>query len=208
MPLILYKLGGSLLTLPDLDSRLMVLFRQPLPAPLAVTASRPVARALLVGGGPTADVVREWDRRHRLGDQRSHDLAVAAMGLNARFVKSLLPAAEWATKRNSIGRPRAGGRVAVLDPQAVFDEAERQAAVRLPRSWDVTSDSLAAFLAIEWGARAIVLVKSTPRPGRKNVLEAARRGLVDKHFPELAPRIPVIAWVNLRARQPSVERWL
>ena len=41
MPLILYKLGGSLLTLPDLDSRLMVLFRQPLPAPLAGAADGP-----------------------------------------------------------------------------------------------------------------------------------------------------------------------
>ncbi len=175
MPLIFYKLGGSLLTLPDLDSRLMVLFRQPLPAPLAVTADGPLARAVLVGGGRTADVVREWDRHHRLGNQRSHDLAVAAMGLNARLVKSLLPAAEWATKRNSIARLRAGGRVAVLDPQAVLDEAERRATARLPRSWDVTSDSLAAFLATEWGAAALVLVKSKPRPAGKSLREAARR---------------------------------
>jgi 5-(aminomethyl)-3-furanmethanol phosphate kinase len=207
MPLILYKLGGSLLTLPDLDSRLMALFRQPLPASLAATAGRPFTRALLVGGGRATDVVRQWDRRHRLGDQRSHDLAVAAMGLNARLVKLLLPASEWATKRNSIGRPRAGGRVAVLDPQAVLDEAERRATDRLPRSWDVTSDSVAAFLAIEWGAAALVLVKSTPRPGGKSILEASRRGSVDKHFPQLASRIPLLAWVNLRARQPSVERW-
>src|ERR1700722_8637489 len=207
MPLILYKLGGSLLTLTDLDSRLMALFRQRLPAPLAVSTDGPFARALLVGGGQTADVVREWDRHHRLGDQRSHELAIAAMGLNARLAKTLLPAAEWATKRNSIARMRVGARVAVLDPQAVLDEAEQRSANRLPRSWDVTSDSLAAFLAIEWGAAALVLIKSTPRPGGKSLREAARGGLVDKHFPELAPRLPFVAWVNLRARRPSIERW-
>ncbi len=207
MPLILYKLGGSLLTLPDLDSRLMVLFRQPLPAPLAGAADGPYARALFVGGGRAADVVREWDRHHRLGDQRSHDLAVAAMGLNARLVKSLLPAAEWATKRNSIARLRAGGRVAVLDPQAVLDEAERRATARLPRSWDVTSDSLAAFLAIEWAQpRSCSSNRSRGRRGKASARQRAE-GLVDKHFPELAPRIPFVAWVNLRARQPSVERW-
>ena len=128
------------------------------------------------------------------------------MGLNARLVKSLLPAAEWATKRNSIARLRAGGRVAVLDPQAVLDEAERRATARLPRSWDVTSDSLAAFLAIESGAAALVLRQIEAAAGGEKPPRGSA-GFGRQTFSRVAPRIPFVAWVNLRARQPSVERW-
>ncbi len=208
MPLVVYKLGGSLLTLPDLESRLAGLFKLPLPPSIGVTSTQPSTRAVLVGGGRAADVVREWDKRFRLGDEPSHELAVAAMGLNARLVYSLMPESKWATKKSSLGEPRSADRIAVLDPAAVLAEAERRDADRLPRSWDVTSDSLAAYLAIQWNADALVLVKSTRRPVGKNVRDAAKNGLVDRHFSQLAHRVSCVAWVNLRSRRPTIDRWL
>jgi hypothetical protein len=54
----------------------------------------------------------------------------------------------------------------------------------------------------------LVLVKSSPRPAGKGAGSAARRGLVDKYFPELSARIPVVAWANLRAKPIAIERWL
>lgn len=207
MPLVVYKLGGSLLTLPDLKSRLAGLFKLPLPPSIGVTSMQSLTRAVLVGGGRAADVVREWDKRFSLGDESSHELAVAAMGLNARLVHSLMPEAKWATKKSSLGGLRSADRIAVLDPAAVLAEAERRAADRLPRSWDVTSDSIAAYLAIQWNADALVLVKSTRRPFGKTVRDAAKKGLVDRHFSQLAHRVSCVAWVNLRSRRPTVDRW-
>ena len=67
---VIYKVGGSLLELPDLPRRLQDVVR-PDVCPLFV-----------IGGGRTADLVREWDRLHQLGEERSHGLALKAMQLN------------------------------------------------------------------------------------------------------------------------------
>jgi hypothetical protein len=207
MPLVLYKLGGSLLTLPDLDRRLAVLFEQDPPLLRQVSSRRPPDRAVLVGGGSAADLVRDWDKRHKLGADRAHDLALAAMVLNARFINFMLANSEWVNRRSSIGAACRRGAIAVLDARALLDEAERRSGERLPRSWALTSDSIAAFLAIQLRASALVLIKSTPRPQR-GPADAARRGTVDKHFPQLAKNIAVVAWSNLRASRPRIERWL
>jgi hypothetical protein len=61
---------------------------------------------------------------------------------------------------------------------------------------------------MEWGASALVLVKSTPRPEGQSAAAAARRGEVDKYFPHLAKRLPLVAWANLRSKRPVIERWL
>jgi 5-(aminomethyl)-3-furanmethanol phosphate kinase len=204
MPLIFYKLGGSLLTLSDLDRRLNVLFQQPLSLSQTSDITGPIARVLLVGGGRSADIVRRWDRKYKLGAERAHDLALAAMELNARLVHGLLPDSVWITKQTAIP----GGRVAVLDPTVVLGEAERRSREQLPRSWDVTSDSIAAFLAIKWDAATLVLVKSTRRPTSGSASAVARRGKVDKYFPKLAGSLPLVAWANLRSRRLVIERWL
>jgi aspartokinase-like uncharacterized kinase len=204
IPLVVYKLGGSLLTLSDLDRRLMALLQERLPI-----TTQPIAdRAVLVGGGETADLVRRWDRKHKLGAERSHDLALAAMAFNARLVHLLVTDSALTPKRTLVRKTCARGRVAILEPAAVLAEAEKRASKRLPRCWDVTSDSIAAFLAMEWGASALVLVKSTPRPEGQSAAAAARRGEVDKYFPHLAKRLPLVAWANLRSKRPVIERWL
>jgi hypothetical protein len=207
MPLVIYKLGGSLLSLNDLDRRLASLFKLPVPLPSQSIGDRSLDRAVLVGGGGAADLVRGWDRTHRLGGERSHELALSAMVLNAQFVNAVLPNSVLVAKRSSLRKACAQGAIAVLDPRAVLDEAEKRSAQRLPRSWDVTSDSIAAFLSISWRAAALVLVKSRLRPAGQSAA-AARRGLVDKYLPELSARIPVVAWANLRAKPIAIERWL
>jgi hypothetical protein len=208
MPLVIYKLGGSLLTLNDLDRRLAFLFKQRLPLPPDPAGSRSLDRAVLVGGGSVADLVRNWDRTQHLGGERSHDLAVAAMALNAQFVNAMMRDSVLLAKRSSIRTACANGSIALLDPRGMLDEAEKRAGQRLPRSWDVTSDSIAAFLSISWRATALVLVKSSPRPAGQSATAAARRGLVDKYFPEVAGRVPVVAWANLRSKRLAIERWL
>src|SRR6516162_7930908 len=78
---IVVKVGGSLLDLLDLGLRLRAWLAQQ-------TRSRLL---LLPGGGPTADVVRELDRRHRLGEAASHWLALRCLSVNAWLLSALLP---------------------------------------------------------------------------------------------------------------------
>ena len=81
MPRTVFKLGGSLLGLANLPQILRAAF--------ALRAeSTPL---LVVGGGRAANLVREWDELHALGDESSHTLALAAMRFNAEFLRRILP---------------------------------------------------------------------------------------------------------------------
>lgn len=90
------KLGGSLLDLADLLPRLRDwLERQP-----------PSSTVLVAGGGRMADVVRDADRLHRLGETVSHWLCIRVMTINAEMLSALLPEAslcrslaEWRSLR-------------------------------------------------------------------------------------------------------------
>src|SRR5207248_247460 len=130
------KVGGSLYGLPDLGPRL----RQWL-------ATLPTQVVLLVpGGGATAEVVRTLYRVHRLGEQKAHWLAFRAVSLNAYFLADLLPPA------SVVGSPRACASCWENQVLPVVDGwrwawDDEQQADRLPHSWDVTSDSLAARVA-------------------------------------------------------------
>lgn len=58
----------------------------------------------------------------------------------------------------------------------------------IPETWDVTSDSLALWLARETGAARCVLVKSAAAPRDRSPAGLARLGLVDAAFPAFAAR--------------------
>ncbi len=73
------KLGGSLLKAPELVERVREL------------ATLVPGALWVVGGGEVADVVRDWDARFSLGDERAHRLALAAMDFNARLLEELVP---------------------------------------------------------------------------------------------------------------------
>jgi len=77
--------------------------------------------------------------------------------------------------RAAIGTALDAGRLPVLAPFAWLRHVDP-----LPHSWDVTSDSIAAWVAGELGARRLVLIKP---PGA--VPGAA--DLVDAHFARSSP---------------------
>jgi aspartokinase-like uncharacterized kinase len=58
---------------------------------------------------------------------------------------------------------------------------------RIPASWSVTSDSLAAWLAVDIGAKRLVLVKSCALPAcTDNAVALADAGIVDEAFAHFA----------------------
>lgn len=173
--LVVVKVGGSLYDLPDLGPRLR--------GWLKGLGGGPVL--LVPGGGPAADVVRELDRHHGLGEEAAHWLALRAMSLNADFLRVLLPEARVVAHPSAT----AAVRLAVLDAHA-FGRADEGAPGCLPHSWEVTSDALAARAAVVGGAERLVLLKSVTIPADVEWEEAARRSLVDGWFPHVLRQAP------------------
>lgn len=163
------KLGGSLATSPELARWLSV-----------VTESGAGRAVLVPGGGPFADAVRVAQRRQQFDDTSAHRMALLAMeqyGLMLTGMQSALVAADSSA---AIARILASGGVPVWMPCTMV-----LACPEIPSTWDVSSDSLAAWLAAQLGAALLVLVKSVSvgsAESRVAADELAERGWVDPLF--------------------------
>ena len=139
--------GGSLQSPAELDAALAIL-------------DGCDCRVLIVpGGGPFADAVRDTDRRLTLSDEAAHWMAIRAMDVFAELLVSRLGRGELVQSPQEVRAALAGGRLPVLLPSHWL-----RAADPLPHSWEVTSDSIAAWLAGVVGARQLILLK--PRDAR------------------------------------------
>jgi probable H4MPT-linked C1 transfer pathway protein len=120
------------------------------------------ARAPVVvpGGGPFADVVRARDLELGLSNTAAHWMAILGMDQYAHLIADRLPGAALVEDRDGIRRAIREGRVPVVAPYRWLREADP-----LPHSWDVTSDSLAAWLAQTLGVDRLVLVKPAGAAG-------------------------------------------
>jgi aspartokinase-like uncharacterized kinase len=216
-PIVLFKLGGSLLTLPDLGRRVRDVMYEParFGVPCATFSRGPSGRAvperprtapihplnrplLVVGGGPAADLVREWDSIHQLSDELAHRLAIRAMSCTALLAASLLDRATIVSRTDELPAVWQRGELPVLLVEPLLAELEAESDDALPASWHVTSDSIAAWLAIRLQAAELVLLKSVDFPPA-GLEAAARDGLVDPCFPRLTSRLARITWLNLRS---------
>jgi len=189
---VVWKVGGSVLSHPSLRKHLK-LWSEVWPGCNA---------GWLVGGGTAADAVREWDTRHRLGDELSHRLALTAMDLNAELVAALLPGARMARSGPQCETAWTEKHPVVFCPQCVVGWGESVSGAQLPRCWDLTSDSIAAWLATQFSAERLVLVKSVAPPG--NVAASIEQGYVDPMFWQYSERIPSVWTVTMDDPQPRV----
>jgi aspartokinase-like uncharacterized kinase len=170
------KVGGSLSHRPRALRRLMT--------SLEALARRPRTLVIVPGGGRFADAVRRADRRFGLGPSSAHWMAILAMDQLALMMCDLARSA--ALVRNP--REIRAGRLNVLAPSAWLIETDP-----LPHSWDVTSDSIAAWVARALDARRLILVKSADTPAR--TLTAGQLGdLVDPYFAR-AWRPDLACWI-------------
>lgn len=181
------KLGGSLLDLDDLGKRLRNWLDR----------TAPRRTALVVGGGATTDIVRDFDLRFRLGELPSHWLALRALSFNSHLLCELLPGSEVVTTLTACKKCWDSGRTPILDPFA-FLTADEGHPDSLPHNWDVTSDSVAARLAELIGANTLVLLKSCPPPPTSQATDWAACGLVDPWFPQAIRRLSSVRVIDFR----------
>jgi aspartokinase-like uncharacterized kinase len=173
------------------------------PAPLRrlmATLGRAARRQWLVvvpGGAAFADEVRRADRRFGLGDTAAHWMAILAMDQYGHLLAELAPGAILVATRREL----APGRLNVLAPSAWLRRVDP-----LPHSWDVTSDSIAAWVARRLGARRLLLVKHTdgfigPARGPRRVPARVRRTALQACSDAVDPYFA-------RALDPAIACWI
>jgi 5-(aminomethyl)-3-furanmethanol phosphate kinase len=194
---VVVKVGGSLLGWPEFPSRLR----------LYLDRSRHERQVLIVGGGRAADLIRELDALHNLGESRSHALALRALDLTAHLVAALVPGLSVIERPDELDDVWRRGRVPLLAPRWFMEMIDRNSSEPLLESWEITTDSIAARVALHLSAEELRMLKSRGAGGlkRKSRAEAALAGLVDPGFPRASASCPRVAIVNLRADPPTID---
>ena len=175
------KLGGSLA-----DSHCLILWLEALSQTSAV---------IVPGGGRFADAVRQAQMHWHFDEQTAHHMAILAMQQYGRMLAGLCPKLIAATTLEDLAKHRGQATVWLPNPEKL-DEAG------IPASWDVTSDSLAAWLAHQLCIENLLLVKSVAeldKPVGKarelTAIQAAEAGWVDPAFYHYAMKRPFKSWL-------------
>jgi 5-(aminomethyl)-3-furanmethanol phosphate kinase len=120
------------------------------------------------GGARFADAVRDADRRFALSAETAHRMAILGMEQFGWLLSELIP------------------QTRVLLPAGLpLDE--------LPASWQVTSDSIAAWVADRVGAERLVLLKA---------VDGLYPDGVDEYLPTILARASFETWV-ISGRDPA-----
>ncbi len=165
------KLGGSMAAEAVLDEWIAVL----------AGSGRPLA--IVPGGGPFADQVRDAQKRMGLSDRAAHAMAILAMDQFGHVILDRDDRLTPARSLQEMDRALAAGKTPVWLPSLLAIPASD-----IPASWDITSDSLAAWLAGQLRADALLLVKQTGAfSSADDVASLTARGIVDAGFDAMLP---------------------
>jgi aspartokinase-like uncharacterized kinase len=147
---------------------------------LALIAERGGGRVVLVpGGGDFADLVRDAQDAFAFSDAVAHRMAILAMEQFGLMLAGIQPELMPVESLDALHAVVRHGRVPVWLPATLT-----KGALDLPASWDVTSDSLAAWLAATLNAERLLLVKACAVPTGLDAERAHEHGIVDAAFAE------------------------
>ena len=165
------KIGGGLALIPRALERVCRAVED---------AARVGGIVVIPGGGPFADAVRSFDQEIGLSSTAAHWMAMLAMDQYAFALADRIRGAILLEDPGSVAEALAQRKVAVLAPSHWMRSADV-----LPHTWDITSDSVAAFIAGALGASRLVLIKPVSQ------------GAVDSCFARMLPAglpVSVLSW--------------
>lgn len=169
---VIVKIGGSLL-------------REGAPSALLARLAAASHLALVPGGGVLADAVRDAQPQLGLSDKAAHAMAILAMEQMAHALLDLAPGLVPCRTLVELTAPRQAA--ALWFPAGMLIGAPG-----IAESWDVTSDSLALWLARTLGATRLVLLKAADARHSGSPLAQAElpalaaAGLIDGAFEGMA----------------------
>jgi hypothetical protein len=174
------KIGGSLLGSPELERWLKIIVK--------FSDGNII---IVPGGGVFADAVREAQKLSKISDACAHRLAVLAMDQFGLLLANLNPLLAIASSELEIAERTWQHRAIVWLPSKMVLADDS-----IPQSWDVTSDSLAAWLAEKLDAKHLILLKSDkPNENELSLKVMTKGGLVDEAFSDFILNKPFSPWV-------------
>jgi hypothetical protein len=153
----------------------------PLLRPWLEAIARAAGHVVVVpGGGPFADTVRSAQPAMRFDDDAAHDMALMAMAQYGRALTGLADGFVYADTIAAVQDAAASQKIPVWSPWPGL-----RAHPDIPRSWDVTSDSLAIWLA---GALSVRHDLTAPAEAQPPDAVMAGAGPPSMPWPRSAPK--------------------
>jgi 5-(aminomethyl)-3-furanmethanol phosphate kinase len=162
-------------------------------------------RLLIVpGGGGFADQVREVYRRFTLDETTAHHMALLAMDQFGYLLSKLIPGSVHTADLSDACRAAETGKAVVLLPSIAVMKADP-----LPHSWEVTSDTISAWIAHQSHCPRLILLKDIDglltaeegNPSGSLIAEltmeqlAEHSGGVDKYLSHFLSSVRQEAWI-------------
>jgi aspartokinase-like uncharacterized kinase len=192
------KVGGSL-----------ALYPEKLRALCAKLSEISAKHKLIVvpGGGEFADVVRGVDKRFNLSPAASHRMAILGMDQYGFLLSDLMPCSCVVNQLENVQKVLDSGKLPVFLPSNLLLSEDP-----LQNSWDVTSDSIAVYIAGQLHISKVLLVtdvdgvytcdpkkhsdaKLIKRLSAKELLMMNKRTSVDKFLPKLLLQLQIECFV-------------
>lgn len=174
---VVIKVGGSLLALKRLNEELAELIQ--------TVKNHQVV--LLTGGGPAVKAYRKLCEASGIPQERAHWHCIQLMCDLTNTLCDTFPNSVAVSSWNEAELAWKSDRIPwfIVESFLRSDDKQRD---HLPHTWDVSSDSIAAHLAIRHEAE-LILLKGCALPKRRVTAKAlAKRGIVDKWFPRTVTR--------------------
>jgi aspartokinase-like uncharacterized kinase len=128
--------------------------------------------AVVPGGAEFADTVRKFDKKYGLSKTVAHKMAILSMDQYGLFLSDIIPDSYVCCDLQEIIHSNKGALPIFLPSQLMFRDNP------LENSWDVTSDTIAAYIATKLGATKLLLVKDVdgiflkdPKTGASTLFE-------------------------------------
>jgi aspartokinase-like uncharacterized kinase len=179
------KLGGSLAGSPLLRPWLQAI------------EAEAGAVVIVPGGGPFANAVRAAQPVMGFDDRAAHVMALLAMAQYAVALASLGTRLIVAGDVAAIEQALSHEQVPVWSPWPMLRDAPD-----ISESWDVSSDSLALWLATRLQASRVLIVKHRVQPGA-SAQQLVADGIVDAAFPRFLAGFPGLVTLAAAADSPS-----
>jgi len=161
---------------------------------------------IVPGGGRFADVVRDFDKTYSLSNTVAHKMAILAMDQFGLFLSGIIPNSYVCYSLEEVRNSPSGTLPIFLPSMFIFRKD------LLEHSWDVTSDSIAAYIAGMLNAEKLILVTDvdgifTENPKKsldakliaevsaKQLLNWNKRTSVDKTLPRILRKTKLDCYV-------------
>lgn len=148
---------------------------------LDALAAWPGALVIAPGSGPFGAAAREAAQAMELNAVAAQRIALMAMDQYAFALAAVRPSPVIAESASELRAAIEARRIAIWAPARMV-----AAATDIPAASEISSDSIAAWLAGRLGATYLLLIEDADPPTPVSTAWLARRAMVDARFPDFA----------------------